>query len=418
MTQHRTITRFLFYGICILLIAFYGEAGSAEIDLTSTTYLQEHEDARDNNFITLRQYLDFNVTGLGERLSLYSSGWFRLELDNAENGDRTNDELLYAYLSYSVFPDRSLMFNLGRHFVYEGVASEQIDGASVRWEIVPMLGVSAFAGVPLETDFDDRESDYLFGGRFFLRLPKRAEVGLSYLKEDNEGSSYREEVGIDVWVRPIRWLELRGESRWNQRTDGWIEHSYTLNTFPIEKLTLSTFAAYTDYDAAFSSTTLSAFLPQFVGIGEALTKIGVFAEYAWTDWLSAVADYSRYEYDIQGSANFFGVDLRAYVPDQGLAAGVSLHRMAGDTKRLRYLKARLYATKTLAAFELSLDTVHLNYDESFSGTNHAYAFSGSLAYPLTPSLLVSTSIYYSKNPDFDQEVRTFLKIVYHFGQEI
>jgi hypothetical protein len=418
MAKSRTRALSLFCSTIILFVVSYHEALSAELDLSSTTHLQMYEDARDNNFFTLREYLDFNVIGIDDRLSLYSNGWFRLDLDHTDSGDRTNDELLYAYLSYRPLSDPTLIFNLGRHFVYEGLASEQIDGVSARWEIVPMMGVSAFAGVPLETDFDNRKSDDIFGGRLFLRLPQRAEIGWSYLREDNDGTSYREEIGVDVWVQPINWLELRGESRWNQKTNGWIEHAYTLNIFPIEKLTLSTSASYTDYDAAFSSTTLSAFLPQFVGLGEELTKIGVFAEYAWNDWLSAVAEYTRYEYDIQGSANFFGVALRAHVPDQDLAAGASIHRMEGHTKRLRYLKARLYATKAFGALELSFDTVHLNYDESFSGTHHAYAFSGSIAYQLTSSLLVSTSIYYSKNPDFDQEVRTFLKIVYNFGYEI
>jgi hypothetical protein len=302
--------------------------------------------------------------------------------------------------------------------VYEGLASEQIDGLSARWEILPMIGVSAYAGVPLETDFDDRESDYIFGGRLFFRLAQRAEVGLAYLQEDNDGSSYREELGVDVWMQPIHWLELRGESRRNERTDSWSEHSYSLNVFPVEKLTLAAFVAYTDYEAAFSTATLSAFFPQFVGVGEELTKIGVSAEYDWNHWLSAVADYTRYEYEVQGRAHFFGLALRAYFVDHDVAAGASMHRMEGDTKRLRYLKTRLYATKMFQALELSMDVVHLHYDESFNGVNHAYSLSGSLVYKLTDALFVATSIYYSKNPDFDQEVRTFFKVVYNFGKEI
>ncbi|MDH3603137.1 MAG: hypothetical protein OEU26_26280 [Candidatus Tectomicrobia bacterium] len=418
MSKNWAKTLSLFYGIFVLSFASYSDAFATEIDLISTTYLQLRDDARKNTLFTLRQSLDFHVIGYDGRLSLYSSGWYRLELDATENGDTKNNELLYAYLSYSVFPDRTLIMNLGRHFVFEGLASEQIDGASMRWEIWPMIGVSAFGGVPLETEFDDRESDYIFGGRLFLRLRQRAEVGFSYLKEDNDASSYREEIGIDVWTRPLKWLELQGESRWNNRTSGWIEHSYTSNVFPLEKLILSTSVAYTNYDDAFSPTTLSAFFPQFLGSGEELTKVGAVAEYTFNDWLSAVADYTRYEYDIQGSANFFGVALKGYFSDQGFATGAALHRMDGDTKRLRYLRVRLYATKTFEALEVSFDVVHLYYDKSFSGTNHAYSFSTALSYQFTSSLLASTSVYYSKNPDFDQEVITFLKIVYNFGKEI
>ena len=418
MIKRRTFMRPLSYGMSILLFALHHHAFAATLDLTSTTHAKVYEDARDNSFLTLREYLDFNVVGYKDRLSLYSSGWFRVELDDTENGDRSNDELLYAYLSYRALANHQLIFNLGRHFVYEGVASEQIDGVSARWEILPMIGVSAYAGAPLETKYDDRKSDYIFGGRLFLRLPQRAEVGLSYLQEDNDGSSYREEFGVDLWLQPLHWLEVRGESRRNERTDAWSEHAYSLNIFPVRKLTLSAFASHTDYGAAFLATTLSAFLPPFVGDGEELTKIGGSAEYAWNDWLSSVADFTRYDYDIQGRAHLFGLAWRAHVADLGLAAGASLHRMDGDAKRLRYVQVRLYASKTFNALELSVDTVHLNYDASFDGVNHTYALSGSLAYKLTDALVLSSSIYYSKNPDFNQEVRAFLKIAYHFEKEI
>ena len=418
MSNLLTFTLYLYYGILILFLMLFRHAFSATLDLTSTTHMQVYEDERDNSFLTLREYLDFNVSSYKDRLSLYSSGWFRIDLDDTENGDRSNDELLYAYLSYRPLANHQLIFHVGRHFVYEGVASEQIDGLSARWEILPMIGVSAYAGAPLETKFDDRESDYIFGGRLFFRLPQRAEAGLSYLQEDNDGSSYREEFGVDLWLQPLRWLELRGESRRNQRRDAWSEHAYSLNVFPAEQLTLSAFVSHTDYDAAFSATTLSAFLPQFVGVDEELTKIGWSAEYAWNDWLSSVVDFTRYDYDTQGRAHFFGLSLRASLADLNLAAGASAHRMDGDTKRLRYYKVRFYATKTFNALELSADTVHLNYDASFDGLNHLYTFSGSLAYKLTDSLVLSSSIYYSKNPDFDQEVKTFLKIAYHFEKEI
>jgi hypothetical protein len=408
----------LVYAIFVALCSSYDNVFAAKIDLTSDTHLQFREDARNNNFATLRQYIDFNAIDIDGRLSLYSSGWFRYELDSTEDGDRENDEILYAYITYSPLQDRRLLLNFGRLFVFEGLASEQIDGVSARWEIVPLIGVSAFGGVPVETDFDGRDADYIFGGRVFLRVPQRAEIGWSFLQEGNDDSSYREELGVDVWVLPLQWMELQGHSFWNEKTDGWMEHAYTLRVFPLEKVILSTFVSHTDYDDAFSPTTLRAFFPAAVGDGEELTKVGTSVEYQVNTWLAGVADYTRYEYDIQGSADFFGGNLTAHVPLHGFAAGVSIHRMHGETKRLRYLKVRTYVTKTFQALEVSLDTVHLSFDESFSGINHVYSFSGALAYKLTSSLLASTSLYYSKNPDFDQEAQAFLKIVYNFGKEI
>jgi hypothetical protein len=419
MSKNRAKVFSLWCSVSLIVCLFYGETFAAEIEVISHTRFQFREDARDNNFATLYEYIDLDVNNIVDgRLSFHSSGWFRYDLDSVNNSDRENDEILYVYLTYSPFMDRRLLFNLGRHFVFEGVASEQLDGVSARWEILPLVGVSAFGGVPVETDFDDRDSDYIFGGRIFLRIQQRAEIGFSYLTEENDGSSYREELGVDVWLLPVKWLEVQGHSFWNAKTDGWMEHSYTMRIFPIDRLILSALVSHTDYDDAFSATTLSAFLPEIVGDDEELTKIGPSVEYQFNAWLSGVANYTRYEYDNAGSADFYGVTLRAHLPEQGLAAGASLHRMDGDTERLRYLKARAYATKTFEAFEISLDTIILHYDESFSGLNTAYSMNGSFAYKFSDSLLASASIYYSKNPDFDHEVRAFLKLVYHFGKEI
>lgn len=420
MLKNRAIVFPLWCGVSVVICLIYGMTFAAEINVKSNTRFQFREDARDNNFANLYQYVDLDVHNMFDgRLSVYSSGWFSYDFDRVDNGDRENDELLYMYLTYSPFEDRRLLFSLGRHLIFGGVASEQIDGVSARWEILPVVGISAYGGVPVETDFDNRKSDYVAGGRAFFRVPQKAEIGFSYLKEGNDGSSYREELGVDVWVLPIKWLEVQGHSFWNAKTEGWMEHAYNMRVFPIERLTLSALVSHTNYHDAFSATTLSAFSPDIVGDNEQLTKFGPSAEYRFTDWLSGVANYTRYEYDKEGSADFYGVTLRAHLSDNGLAAGASLHRMDGDTERLRYVKARAYATKTfLEAFEISLDTIILHYDESFSGRNTAYSSTGAFTYKFSDSLLASASIYYSRDPDFDHDIRAFLKFVYTFGKEI
>jgi hypothetical protein len=411
------------YIILSVVSVLYSEAFAADISLRPDTYFILREDPRDSTFAALYEYIDLDATNIVDgKLSVYSSGWFRYEMaSNPQifNNDRGDGELLYVYLKYTPLQEQKLIFNLGRHFLTEGVATfEQMDGLSARWEILPAVGISAYGGVPLETDFDGRSGDYLFGGRVFGRFKHAAELGVSYLREENDSSPYREEFGIDVWIMPLKWLELQGESAYNIRTDGWMEHSYFLNFYPIQKLTFSGFVSHTNYDDAFLPTTLSAFLPRFLGPGETLTKAGLLAEYQFLEWLTGTADYTHYDYDIAGDADAFSIGVRMRGPIEGFMLGASVARVIGDIARLRYTKVRGFATKEFERVKIALDVINVHYDESFSGVSNSLSISGSLVYRILDSLLASATVYYGRNPAFDYEYATFLKLIYRFGKSV
>jgi hypothetical protein len=413
-------------GVCTIVSVvsvLYSQAFAADISLRPDTHFIVREDPRDRTFASLYEYIDLNATSIVEgKLSVYSSGWFRYEMaDNPQifNNERGDGELLYAYLSYTPLQERKLIFNLGRHFLDEGVATyAQMDGVSARWEILPAVGVSAYGGVPLETDFDGRSGDALFGGRVFGRFNHSAELGVSYLQEENDSSLYREEIGIDVWIMPLKWLELQGKSAYNIRTDGWKEHSYYLNFYPVQKLTFSGFVSHTNYDDAFFPTTLSAFLPRFLGPGEELTKAGLLAEYQFLDWLTGTVDYTHYDYDLAGDADAFSIGARMRGPIEGFVLGASVSRVIGDTERLRYTKIRGFAAKEFDRVKIALDVINIHYDEPFSGVSNSLSISGSLVYRILDSLLASATLYYGRNPSFDYEYATFLRLIYKFGKSV
>jgi hypothetical protein len=408
------------YLLCSVLLGVFclRDAFAVDFGLTSNTHFQFREDSRGNDFATLYQYFDLELTEIsGGRFSIFSSGRIRTDLRSTIDGSRESDELTYAYASYSPFADRRLILNAGRHFVFEGIASEQIDGVSGKWDMFPMVGVSAYGGVPVETDFDDRSADYIYGGRIYLRLARRGEVGFSYLRERNDDAPFREEWGIDVWAQPLGRLEIQGHSFWNNITEDWMEHAYAVHVVPSERFDLTLQVSHINYKAAFFATTLSAFRPDFVGRDEEVSKVGPSMEYHLNDWLTGTADYTYYHYDQAGDAHFYGFGLTAYRPIDGIAMGASIHRMDGSSSRLRYVKYRAYATKSFEALEISLDTVNLHYDKSFQGVDNSYSISGSLTYKLLDALLVSATMYYGKNPDFDHEIRVFLNISYNFTRE-
>jgi hypothetical protein len=417
MHPHLSSPRTLFLraplcGFLFLLFLAPAEEGlAAEYAFTSKTYVKFYEDPRDNKYAPLYERIELEGKGLHDgKLSLYLSGWVGYDFRTLSDGDRERDELTYAFLRYSPYQDGRLLVNLGRHYVFEGVASEQIDGVSARWEITQLAGLSLFGGVPVETEFDGRESDSAYGGRVYRRIPRKAEIGLSFLREENDKIRFREEIGADLWLRPVRRVEVRGQSSYNSITDGWREHSYTLRLFPLDRLTVSGLYSQASYDDAFFARTLSAFSPDFLGKGEKLTKTGGSAEYRLDRTTAAVLDFTAYDYELMGPAERYGGQVTASLA--GISAGASFHRMDGHTERLRYIESRLYAVKGLGSWNFSLDTIFHHYDSPFSGLSNAYSVNGTTRYKITGRLTAGLSLDYYKTPDFIHATTVLLNLVY------
>jgi hypothetical protein len=386
---------------------------AADNDFTSRTYFKFYQDARDNTYAPLYEYVELESRNLQNgRLSVYLSGWVGHDFKTRQFDNKSRDELTYAFLRYSPYTDGKVLLIAGRQFVFEGVASEQMDGIATRWEITPSTGVSLFGGAPVETEFDSRRGDAVYGGRVFQRIQNKGELGLSVLMESNDGNRYREEGGLDIWLRPVKKVEVRGQSSYNNITEGWREHSYNLRIFPAERLILSGLFAQSRYDDAFSVRTLSVFAPEFLGRGEQLTKQGGAVDYRLNDNLSCVADYVRYDYRTMGDADYYGAKVSATV--RGVLTGLSFHRMEGPVEKLRYIESRAYATTIWNMWRLSLDAINLNYDSAFNDLRNAYSLNGTVRYKISDSLTSGFSIDYAKTPDFIHNTTALLNLVYGY----
>ncbi|HEX9138097.1 MAG TPA: hypothetical protein VF905_14330, partial [Nitrospirota bacterium] len=298
-------TSLLIAVICALV--FPRSSYSAEIDVTSKTYVRFFRDARDLQYAPLNEYVELDGRDQQQgKWDFHVSAWGAHDFKTEQFGDKTRDELTYAYLRYSPYQDRRLILYAGRHYVFEGVATEQIDGVSARWETSPSNGISLFGGSPVVTAFDSRKGDAAYGGRVYQRFASRAELGLSMLYETNDKARFREETGVDVWLIPYRKVEIKGHSFYNNITDGWGEHAYTLRIFPVNKLTISGLFSRTSYDDAFATRTLSVFSPEFLGEHETLTKKGGLVEYRFGESVRGVVDYTNYSYKTMGEADYVG----------------------------------------------------------------------------------------------------------------
>lgn len=396
-----------------LLALSPGLAAAEDVSGQSSTYLTLREDLFGENVGQLYEYLNLNVGGIkGRDISLHLDGWIRQSVtDEYGTSNSFEQELRYGYGRFGSTYGKTRV-DAGRVVVFEGVASEQIDGAYAR--LGKVLGLAVFGGVPVETDFDDRDGDIVYGARLFRDKPGSYSVGVSYLQEENDSRDFREEMGVDLWFNLFGKANIQGLSSYNGITNDWMEHSYYLSLGPIWDLRVNAEFSYIDYENFFQSATMSAFSFDNIDRNEKLAMAGVSANYQFTGEVLGSALYRNYQYDVAGSADYFGGELRFLVT--GLAAGASFYRMSGETDDLQYYQYRVFASKRVGMADVTVDLLDVDYDAPINGEDNAFNVVGAVAYALSPKYTVGADVEYSENPFFDEEVKAFLKFIYRFSK--
>ena len=399
----------------MLLPSLSTEAFALDVTGQSATYLQSRQEFDSTRLLPLYEYLNFNANDLGSKnLSFHFGGWYRHDLRNESFGTKSTGDLQYAYLGYRA--DKANAFlNLGRVVVNQGVASEQVDGIAVGTDLMAGFNVSAFGGSPVETAFDTRSGDSIYGARISQGSPNVYRLGVSYLLERNSNTDFRKEEGLDLWFRPLDKVELLGTTLYNAITSAVARNAYNLILGPFSILTLRTEFTEIRYKDFFTSPTLSAFQLQPGGPvdpNDKLTTIGEEASLAFGALVFS-ADYKKYRYLIEGDADYYGGRL-AYTGSSGVGAGAAAHRMDGQTDNLRYYEYRAYAYKNFKKTDLAVDLLTVTYDTEINSVKNAYSASLAGGYSLTPALKVGADIEYSKSPFFDKDVRGLVKLVYNF----
>ncbi len=386
-----------------------------QLYFSTRTYLQFYEDAVGNRYDSLYERVDLEAQDRGGTWSFRSSGLVKYDLRTLSSERRETDELTYALLTYAPHLDCGPVFRAGRYYVFDGVAADQIDGIHSSWDITPATGISVYGGRPVETEFNGKQGDYVYGGRVHQRIGNKAEIGASFLKEDDDGDRYREELGLDVWLLPMENLEFQGHSYWNNITKGWMEHSYTIRV-PMKRVIISGLFGQSTYRNAFSATTLSAFTPDLLGKDEGLTKAGGSIEIPLSKYISTIINYTGYDYKKSGDARYYGATVSAKW--KRISAGLSLHRMDGEVERLRYVELRGYVSRSFRKMTFVIDAIDLNYDIPVSGLRNSYSVSAAATYKINNSFSTGADVIYSKNPDFTHNTMVLMKLVYNFRKDL
>jgi hypothetical protein len=409
---------FILFLVLPVLLLLPGTSPAVSMSGDSATYLQSRQAADGTKELPIYEYLNLSVQNIGkETISFQFGGWLRYDLkDNTqETGvSRSANDLSYAYLSY-YSKNANTTVNLGRVMVFEGVAAERLDGIYARTDLAKNFGVSAFGGTPVETGTDSEGSNSIYGARVSHQVPGLYQIGLSYLKQERNSEEVRKEEGVDLWLRPIDKVELLGKSRYNAITSEWSDHNYVLALGPFYRVRLNTLLSSVNYKDYFTASTTAVFKfdPSVIDPNEKVQTLGEQVSYDVNDKLNISALYKSYTYDIAGNATYYTGSAR-YAVAKSWGAGASMGRMAGDVERLKYKEYRVYGFGKLGKTDATLDYLLVNYDEAINNVHAALSVTLAAAYELTEKFKIGADVEYSKNPDFDKDIRTFFKLIYNF----
>ncbi len=409
--------------IVLLMVLFFSPPTLFAVDMagTSKTYFQGRESFDGDTYLPLFEYLDFSLNDFEkDQYSFHFGGWARRDLNNEKSFDErsANLDLQYAYLDLHEETANTVV-DLGRVPVYEGVASESVDGFYARSDFLHGFGAAAYGGLPVETDFDTRSGDLIYGTRLYRQQLGLYEVGISYLKERNNGSDFRTEEGLDLRVHPVEKVEIFGRSTYNGETSGWMEHAYTVSYLPLDELRLiGEFDAvnYNHYFANVDTHTTGVF---DMGLGvldpdEKMLELGLRGEYTLREGLILTALLRNYNYSVADNANYYGAGV-TYQPEDELGGGCSLYRMDGQSDARRYYELRLYAYKKYDKADVTVDLFNVHYDESINGKTNGFSASIVGGYALGENSRVSANLEYGDNPTYSTDFRLFVKYLHNFN---
>jgi hypothetical protein len=387
-----------------------------DVNGRSRTFVTSQQTITEDDIIRLYEYIDINVPGIiSQNVSFHASGWGRFSIEEEPDDDeRTEGELTYAHLDFTI-DALSSMLSFGRQFTFWGPAIEQFDGVSMG-SAFRGFSTKLFVGSPPELDIDsddNRKGDIIYGGRLSHSITERYQVGAAYVKENNDSKEFREELGLDLWLSPVRWLMFEGDSVYSQETEGWSEHSYRLTIGPPAKINVFGEYANVNFEHYLSATTSNAFDHLVMDHDESYVLAGGGLSAFLTSELNTLLKVRHYNYKESGNATSYRGDvIYSY---ERLLIGMSATRMQGETDELQYTMLRAFISGSEGKADGAIDLVSTTYDEPFNDVGTVIDLSGTFSYRPLDNMRVGISGVYSETPDFEEEFKGLLSFEYKFG---
>lgn len=445
-----------------LLAALVAATASAQdVNVYSTTMAQmwkaETPGFDKGTYLPATQFLGIDANKLGsEAVSLHLYGWGRTDLqDQSTAGGKNAGNLTYGYLQYS-FDRANAEVKAGRFTVNQGVGNEQVDGVSVRTDLIGGFTFSLFAGKPVifknlgslpQKDID-YQRDFMFGSRLSYRISRMGELGISFLQDGSTSAKdlvipstidySRKQMGADVKLTPFSFFDFSGRTVFDvaQHYDpqpapersNIAEHDYSAVVRAAETLSIRGTFIQRNYYAYFAGSTLPSLFNmnekgQFKATGASVTW-GPIAN------LQVVADLRRTNRELYGNTTRAGAELRYHFTEQHLLAGAGYHKVNAFEVKLvdsltpsfsvSHSEMRAWVMLEKGKLSASLDAIRLHYADagrnpSLNGKANESQLVGSLGYQMATSLKLSGDLSLADTPFYKKQVMGLLRAEYRFG---
>jgi hypothetical protein len=96
----------------------------------------------------------------------------------------------------------------------------QIDGAKLLGRAPWGSTVETFGGVPVVPRLGPRPYDWIAGGRVAQSVASATTLGVSYVQRRDDGEIADQEVGADLALAPVRWLDVAGRAAYDLTSPG------------------------------------------------------------------------------------------------------------------------------------------------------------------------------------------------------
>lgn len=406
--------------------ALVGSGAAAEVEVTDALLIRAGPQARygaaaptTDTVAPIYEMLTLSARDvknpIAERLELVVSAWGGANLGSNPwwNGSLDtgafSGDLALAFVK-GEFARGALAVRLGRMAVAGGQSRMlQLDGAAVMWRAPAGFSLSAFGGSPVSARFATRggpmdanptQGDVAAGGRLAWAHPL-LEVGASATLAWDHGSESRQEVGGDLRISPLRWLDLLFSDSYALDRSQLAELSASAVARPLPALSVSA-----DYRHTVPSLFLSSQSILWVFSDAARDDLGLNVRWsptrAWTADLGGAALVSESGFRATGRAT--------WRPDRRGAAGVELSYLDASDNKTLY--ARLFGSRTFGPLAATLDLQAVRFDKAVNGQDQSLLGSASVGYPIAPGLTAALAGSAGVTPWYQNRFDLVAKLVY------
>ncbi|MCC6159269.1 MAG: hypothetical protein IT350_14560 [Deltaproteobacteria bacterium] len=401
--------------LALIILGVWAAPGlAADFYGSSKTLSSVYEESwlgRDTSRFSLYEYADVHAQEFGvSGMTLHFSGWGRWDAADTEDEDQEQPgdaDLTYAYLQWKGL-DGLVDAKLGRHFVVSGPTAEIMDAVDLL--LTPFCGfnIQMFGGMPAYSRIGERDGDFAWGARVSYEFKGYFELGAAYGAGLEKHRWDRNNVGGDLRIAPIKYIDLVGHVWFSQIYQEVYDATGQLNLNPVNDLRVTG-----TYTHLFPSAFLGAMNYFSVFSAETLDIADAELSYLILNRVRAIGGYAAYTYDEADNASRPGGGLELlWGAARGNVLGGRYYRLDRGDNGYSEIRAYLYQ----GLFDKAHVAVNSNLyqlDNEIYGVDQAFDGDLSLGYAITKKLGVQATGIYRATPYYDSDVRGLLKITYN-----